>query len=338
MASILEVLQPSIAGALEHANRALGESLLREVARLEAKIDRIKKVEKPAMEEDESKKRKQGAAGYEIDEGVAATSAWMEAASPESTRPSRTCKRRFRRKRCETNHRLSRELLLQHRHTLPSRDTAEKGTALQQIENRELVVASVDRVTVEPSAPPGLNSVLSASQFQVGLEERVAELEVALRYMSSSFVEWGPWQAAIPADVLGRECAAVKVLQRMWRRYCVVQRESFFRGLLETIQSQSFPYELACQLQGVDNATLKSGTLGLPERQYKKTSTETAECETVIRFRALEERVGKVSMVQGEVSALGTHVALLENKMRELDEAVTVIETTLKMSGLLNEL
>jgi hypothetical protein len=71
-------------------------------------------------------------------------------------------------------------------------------------------------------------------------------------------IEWGPWQSAVPAGVLARECAAVKFLQRAWGRYRSRHRERIFADLLATIYAPSFSGKLAKVLQGSDKALVDS--------------------------------------------------------------------------------
>jgi hypothetical protein len=83
----------------------------------------------------------------------------------------------------------------------------------------------------------GTAAFSSIEDIGLSVEQRLQNLEIVCT--SSVFcrfeengengIEWGPWQSAVPAGVLARECAAVKFLQRAWRRSNQFKKDSIWK-------------------------------------------------------------------------------------------------------------
>jgi hypothetical protein len=102
--------------------------------------------------------------------------------------------------------------------------------------------------------------VHAAESHGFPLAERIANLETVVlsqvaavaTELQSSDVDWEPWQSAVSAEVLARECAAVRLIQNAWRRSQNRQRDRLFADLCATIVEPSFTDQLFNVLYGAD--------------------------------------------------------------------------------------
>ena len=215
---IRRLMHEFIKQALSEALMAFGTGISAELKKLEEKIETSEnyklQLRQAVKSVDLDKGKLRRAESYmdtNFSQGKEVTAESREATSPGAKNATRNAARKYRRKRSLAKQTWQRELLLQARpanslHEVTADCRAAKGSVelLERISNIEMVVMSRE---------------LSEGGFLAS-----GSGGVDASYEMYGSVEWGPWQCAVPATELAKQCAAARLLQRTWRRFSVARR------------------------------------------------------------------------------------------------------------------
>jgi hypothetical protein len=216
------IVKPFFDAHMAAFGRTVGEKVGDELAEVRQELRKLRQLRDECVKADDLASNPDQAA---TDTDV------KEAASPAGLK---TRSRKTRRLRAKSKYEYSRSLMLSVK-TLGAFSAGEAVNDMEQasddqFSNVEPVLQQKREFEERHWSKLSTNNAFDRGT-DLSLQQRLGNLELVVTSFlqfpvcdlncSSTQIEWGPWQSAIPAEVLAQECAAAKVIQRAWRNLCI---------------------------------------------------------------------------------------------------------------------